>query len=99
MSLEKLANETKKVAVHTVWTDGHPLMLSQHKMLANMAEEVGEVSKDLRKGNIPHAQLECIDVVVAALGTFYALGGSDETLRARWDRSNNKWKKNIGYEG
>lgn len=60
-----------------------------------LVEEVGEVSKDIFENKLEHAQLECIDVVIAALGTFYSLGGTEEVLQNRLKRSVDKWENHY----
>lgn len=57
-----------------------------------LVEEVGEISKDLFENKLEHAALECVDTIVAALGVFYSLGGTDEKLKERLERSVTKWE-------
>lgn len=60
-----------------------------------LVEEVGEISKDLFENKLEHAALECVDTIVAALGVFYSLGGTDEKLKARLERSVTKWEEHY----
>lgn len=57
-----------------------------------LVEEVGEISKDLFENKLQHAQLECVDTIVATLGVFYSLGGTEEVLKQRLERSVKKWE-------
>ena len=61
-------------------------------------EEVGELAKDIVDNDLEHAQYECIDIVIAAMATFYSLGGTNNLINKRMKRSLEKWETKI-YEG
>ena len=65
------------------------------RRLGYITEEVGEIAQDLDKNNLEHARLECVDVIVAAMGMYVQLGGDELELKERWNRGLNKWRKNL----
>ncbi len=67
----------------------------EFRSLAYLTEEVGEVAMDLVDGDLEHGRLECIDTAVAALGLYFALGGTKDELKARTKRQLKKWNKNL----
>lgn len=62
---------------------------------AFIVEEVGELSKDLTDRNYSHAKQEALDIAIAALGTYYRLGGSDSAGARHITKQIKKWKRNL----
>lgn len=67
----------------------------EFRSLAYLTEEVGEIAMDLVDGDKTHGKLECVDAAVAALGLYFALGGTKEELKKRTRRQLKKWNKNL----
>ncbi len=63
--------------------------------LAFIVEEVGELAKDLVEGDLGHARQESLDVAIAAIGTFYALGGTDKYMEKHVGKQVRKWLRNL----
>lgn len=60
-------------------------------------EETGELAKDVVDGDLEHAKSECIDIVIAAMATFYSLGGINSLINKRIKKQLEKWERKI-YE-
>ena len=69
------------------------------RSLAYITEELGEYAKAiLEREPIENVREEAVDIVVAALGNFYALGGNFEEFLEVANRKAAKWEKNINVQ-
>lgn len=72
-------------------SEAHQILVS----LAFIVEEVGELAKDLAEGDLRHAKQEALDVAIASLGSYYALGGTDKYMEKHVEKQTKKWLRNL----
>lgn len=87
--LKKRFNQIKELAQQEA------LICDEFKGLAFIAEELGELAKDLIENNKEHARLEAIDIMIYATFLFYILGGNETELDYRLKRQISKRKQII----
>jgi len=70
--------------------------LDKYHSLAFIMEEVGEFAQaHLEDKPVEEIREEAIDIVIAALGNFYALGGSLEEYVKVMDKKIRKWERSL----
>lgn len=63
--------------------------------LAYITEELGELAKDLLENKNVHAKQEALYIVLASLGVYYQVGGSNKFLKRHFDKQIKKWSKTL----
>lgn len=63
------------------------------ELLADAAEELGELSRSIRKDNDEPPHMEAMDLVICGLALYVQTGG--QNIQEDYDKKLHKWKTNV----